>query len=190
MRRKANGEEIRRRRKRQGLTQEKVAEAAELNVRTIRRAEEGKRMSARTLDRIAQALGAQAEALVYLERAVEAPSRSERSTGGSTPAYGLPSTAVEMVARWADIRRSLGLDHFEELYRRHMEPLRHIQELYAKLPAALEAQRLAESFVEPKVIQMQREYDPLRLVAPLLEEQRRLAELCSVPNLIGNVRLA
>jgi transcriptional regulator with XRE-family HTH domain len=60
----AEGERIRTTRISRGLTQEQLAARADMDVKTVRKAEQGKRLDAGTLSRLAIALGVQVQTLV------------------------------------------------------------------------------------------------------------------------------
>lgn len=60
----ADGERIRSARISRGLTQEQLAVRADLDVKTVRKAEQGKRLDAGTLSRLALALGVNVQSLV------------------------------------------------------------------------------------------------------------------------------
>ncbi len=76
----ADGEAILRLRADQGLTQEALAAAAVVDVKTVRRAEQGDRVDVRTLDKIAAALGVPTRVLIGRE-SDDASSRVERHIG-------------------------------------------------------------------------------------------------------------
>ena len=128
MSQEADGKAIQRLRKKLKLTQEKLAEGVELDVRTIRRAEKGSRVAEGTLARIAQCLGVEATALVHVVPKIDALQHPLHSTGGSASGDGRPRTTGEMIMGQVDIRRVFGLDHLEEMYRLCVEPVHRLQE--------------------------------------------------------------
>ena len=101
----ADGVQIREARIRQGLTQEQLASRADMDVKTVRKAEQGKRLDAGTLARLALALGVNVQSLVRRAEDVSAAQAARR----------------RVVERWQAGWDARDIDAIMALYHDHAE---------------------------------------------------------------------